>query len=229
MSLPKSSQFNFLDRGNEQTVVLIPGWATDHRIFTHLDLAANYLVMTSCLPNDFDSALINALDEHNIRRASYLGVSLGGFMAARFAAHHPARIQELILVSIREQYPAVDIEQVARYLVKNKKAYLSKFYSQCFNDECAMGVFERGLFDEYCNTFELDFLLETLQYLKEARIEDATLAGLAHVKIIHGASDRIAPCIEAYELSTRLYNADFMCLPGVGHFPFLAPGFSQMI
>ena len=39
-----SVKFKYIDRQKPETAVLVPGWATDYRIFDTLDLDYNYLM-----------------------------------------------------------------------------------------------------------------------------------------------------------------------------------------
>jgi len=52
------SEFRFFNRGFKDTLVLIPGWATDYRIFNSLDLSYNYLLTTKLYHFNFNYALL---------------------------------------------------------------------------------------------------------------------------------------------------------------------------
>lgn len=229
MTLEKSSRFKFINRKKKQTAVIIPGWATDYKIFAQLEINYNYLLTTSLFLHDFDSKLIEACKEHDLTSVSLFGVSLGGFLASRFAALHPRRIEALIMVGIRQKYPAHDIEQVIKYVTENKKAYLYKFYCRCFRDTRQMAWFKSNLLDGYLDTFETEYLLETLHYLKCASLDAAHIPSCAKIQIVHGERDRIAPIEEARQLAKDLPNADFICVKNAGHFPFLNNNFPQTI
>src|SRR3989338_731284 len=82
-------KFIALERGKKAYIALIPGWAADYRIFSALDLEFNYLLPINFSPFNFTESLLDALKEHNIERVSLFGHSLGGFVAAEFAAEHP--------------------------------------------------------------------------------------------------------------------------------------------
>ena len=42
--ISRKSEFKLIDRGFKDTILLIPGWAADYRIFDSLDLEFNYLL-----------------------------------------------------------------------------------------------------------------------------------------------------------------------------------------
>ena len=104
-----TSEFEFLPRrGFTETLLLVPGWATDHRIFAPLDLEFNYLAPVSFSPRDFQEGLLSALRRHRLDRVAVLGWSLGGYLALEFARAHPERVMEgaLFAVGMRERYDA---------------------------------------------------------------------------------------------------------------------------
>src|SRR5512135_1893728 len=126
------SAFKIWNRGFKENMVLVPGWATDSRIFSALDLHANYLLPTSIQPFHFKEDLRAFLDAQSIDKVSLFGWSSGGFLATDFALENSSRIEELILVSIRRSYPVLALKKIRGYLEKNRRAYLYKFYLECF-------------------------------------------------------------------------------------------------
>jgi pimeloyl-ACP methyl ester carboxylesterase len=205
--------------------VLLPGWASDCRIFTPLDLGFNYLVPLEPSPFNFEKSLLAALKEYNINRISLFGWSLGGFVAAKFASSQPGLIDELILVSVRKRYKEAELAQARKALEKNKKGYLAKFYARCFSDQKELSWFKKNLLKYYCRELSLDYLLRTLDYLKNCEMKPELLDGTAKIKIIHGENDRIAPLQEALDIKNKLPRAKFVGIKGAGHIPFLKKGF----
>jgi pimeloyl-ACP methyl ester carboxylesterase len=92
-------------------LVLVPGWASDWRIFNSLNLEFDYLVPLDFSPFSFEKGLLRALKKKS-GRVSLFGWSLGGFTAAGFAAKYPALIDELMLVSIRRRYLAEELGSI---------------------------------------------------------------------------------------------------------------------
>ena len=99
----------------------IPGWASDHRIFTTLNLEFNYLIPLKFSPFTFEKGLLTAIKEYNTKRFSLFGWSLGGFVGSEFASRHSDLIDEIILVSIRRRYKAKELTEIKRHLNKSKK------------------------------------------------------------------------------------------------------------
>jgi len=221
--------FKYLDRGQQKTIVLIPGWATDYRIFDSLNLKFNYLLPLNFSPFTFESSILNALKEKGIGKISLLGWSLGGFLAAEFATKYPDLVQELILVSIRKKYKEEEIAGIGELLKKSKRGYLYKFYGQCFSRKISLSRFKKNLLKTYCEEFDLEYLLRTLDYLVKARINTQELAGIGRIKIIHGESDGIAPIDEAREVQEAIAGAQFLTIKDSGHIPFLEADLGKYI
>ncbi|MDP3789036.1 MAG: alpha/beta hydrolase [Candidatus Omnitrophota bacterium] len=158
------SYFKYIDRGRKGTVALIPGWATDYRIFDSLDLDFNYLVPLDFLPFDFEEALLGAVKSANIGKVSLFGWSLGGFQAAAFASKHKDLVDRLVLVSIRKAYPSEELTKIEDRLKTNRKGYLYKFYSSCLPEKDEFARFKSTLLRYYCQKMDLDYLLKTLDY-----------------------------------------------------------------
>ncbi|MFH1678101.1 MAG: alpha/beta hydrolase [Candidatus Omnitrophota bacterium] len=225
----KSADFKFIDRGKQRSIVLIPGWATDYRIFNSLDIEFNYLIPLVFSPFTFYRSLLSALEENQLQKVSLFGWSLGGFLAFEFAAKQADFIDELILVGIRRKYSKAEIEKVKASLRKSKKACLYKFYSQCFYDKEQKLNFKKAYLKDYCRKLELDFLIEGLDYLVNAQLPIRELEKIKKLTIIHGEFDNIAPIQEAIDIKISLAHAKFVLIKDAGHLPFLREGFKQYI
>lgn len=221
--------FKYLDRGQQKTIVLIPGWATDYRIFDSLNLKFNYLLPLDFSPSTFESSILNTLGEQGIGKISLLGWSLGGFLAAELSAKYPNLVEELILVSIRKKYKKKEIAGIKELLKKNKKGYLYKFYGQCFSEKISLSWFKKNLLKTYCEQFDLEYLLKTLDYLEKAQINTQELLGIERIKIIHGESDEIAPIDEAREVQEAIAGAELITIKNSGHIPFLEADLGKYI
>ncbi|MFH1519408.1 MAG: alpha/beta hydrolase [Candidatus Omnitrophota bacterium] len=213
--------FKYLDRGQQKTMVLIPGWATDYRIFDSLNLKFNYLLPLDFSPFTFENSILNTLQERGIEKISLLGWSLGGFLAVEFATKYPDLIEELILVSIRIKYQQEEIAEIKELLKKSRRGYLYKFYGQCFSRQESLSWFKKNLLKTYCEKFDLEYLLKTLDFLEKAQINTQELSGIERIKIIHGEKDRIAPIDEAREVQQAIPNAELITIKDSGHIPFL--------
>jgi pimeloyl-ACP methyl ester carboxylesterase len=222
-----ASEFEFFPRnGFTETLLLVPGWATDHRIFRPLELEFNYLAPVSFSPRDFQEGLLSALRRHRLDRVAVLGWSLGGFLALEFARAHPERVIEgaLFAVGMRERYDAEAIEGMKGRLARNKAATLRRFYEACFSagEREARDGFERELLESYLDQMELEPLLAGLDYLASASPADAK------ARFIHGREDRIAPIAEMLAMKERRPGLRLVCMERAGHAAFLNPQFKKV-
>lgn len=229
MICAESVKFKHIERGYEDNLVLIPGWASDCRIFNTLNMKFNYIIPDSFSPSSFGSGLRKALDEGGIGKISLLGWSMGGFLAQEFAMKNPELVEDLILVSVRRRYETDGLNEIRGYLKRSRKGYLYKFYSQCFYSGEEATIFKRTLLKEYLKGMDLERLLETLDYLERAGIDTGFLKIMKGVKIVHGADDRIAPFKEAVDIKNELPDAKFIPIKECGHIPFLRKGFAEEI
>lgn len=223
------SEFKFLDRGFRDTLVLIPGWATDYRIFSSLRLNFNYIVPVKLSPFDCSRQLREFLNRQSISKISLLGWSLGGFLAAEFALKRPQMVDEVILLGIRKRYESAALKEVRRRLTKNRRGYLFKFYRECFspNDKKGLNWFRKNLLKDYLDTMMTEDLLSGLNYLTKACIDKDFLVCIKKIRIFHGCEDKIAPFKEAQELAEGLKQVELVPISGAGHIPFLSRGFEE--
>ncbi|MCP4649019.1 MAG: alpha/beta hydrolase [PVC group bacterium] len=216
-----NTKFEHIDRNYKDSLVLIPGWATDYRIFELFDLPYNYLIPTAFWPLDFEQELLLVLAERKIEEISLFGYSLGGFLAAELAVRNPDLISKVVLAGIRTHYPKKEIGLVKRLLKKDKVGYLDKFYEQCFLDNQEFLRFKEKLSKNYVQEFSLEYLLKTLDYLEQTSIDVESLNKLkTKVTLIHGEDDHIAPIQGAQTIKNKLNNCGFLLLEDVGHFLF---------
>lgn len=225
--ISQKSEFEFIDRGFKDTMVLLYGWATDQRIFSALDLDYNYLFPTKLNPFEFENELLNVLEKKSINKVCLFGWSLGSFLAAEFAKNNPGLIEQLILLSIRNKFDRGALKDIETKIKKNKKAYLHKFYLECFSgkDQNELVWFKRNLLKNYTEEMELEGLISGLGYLSGAQLDIKPLSGLEKIKIFHGVDDRIAPFKEAQEIGKRFQATKFISLQNCGHIPFLKHNF----
>lgn len=223
------SEFKLLDRAFQEAIVLIPGWATDYRIFSELELNYNYILPIKLNPFDFSAELSRFLNKKHINEISLFGWSLGGFLAAEFALSNPDRIDEVILLSIRKRYNQAPLEEIKEKITKNKKGYLFKFYHECFSDSDseAMSWFKKNLIKDYLNTIKIEDLISGLNYFSKVSLNTESLVSIKKLRIFHGLEDKIAPYKEAEKIKNCLPKVGFIGMPGVGHIPFLSKNFKE--
>ncbi|MDI6687073.1 MAG: alpha/beta hydrolase [Desulfobacterales bacterium] len=221
------NRFQYLNRGYNKVLVLIPGWGFDARIFEPLDLDFDYLLPQIKDPKRFSPDLMSALVENQIKKVSLFGWSMGGFLAISFLEEYGREFAEQIfLVSMRKSYPKKEIDSQIALLIKDRRLYLSRFYRNCFiGQKQTFAWFKERMFSSYIEMFDLDFLLNGLDYLMQQRLKTAVLKENP-VSIIHGEKDRIAPYSEMVELAKDISFPSIVVFKKSGHLPFLEPDFN---
>ena len=227
--LSLKSGFKFWERGFKDTLVLIPGWATNYRIFDGLKLDHNYLIPTRLYHCNFYQALLDAINELKIDKVALFGFSLGGFLATEFAVSFPERVSELILIGVRKCYEPKILEEIKNAIQINKRAWLYKFYLNCFSrsDLQGLGWFKKNLLKEYTDNLSLDELNLGLDYLASHALHLESLKKVEKIRIFHGSADRIVPVEEALKIKSELPQAKFILFADMGHLLFLHPGFRE--
>ncbi len=222
--------FKFVERGFKETLVLIPGWATDYRIFSGQDLDYNYLLPVKFHPFEFEKELSGALEKIPAGKISLFGWSLGGFLASGFALNNPGKVNELILLSVCHRFDPIALKEIKQKIAKNRKAYLYKFYLDCFsdNDTEAFTWFKKYLLKDYLKGMELENLISGLDYFLQASINAESLKKIGKVRIFHGGKDKIAPSGAAEYFRGASGEIKFTDMPETGHIPFLNRDFKKI-
>ena len=222
----------FIVAGGEgdPSMVLLPGWATDGRIFEGVLPGVTAVTTGPLRPDRFTTRLASFLDRAARGPVTVVGWSLGGFLAAEFAREYPDRVRRVVLVGIRREYPEGDVAAVLRSLSADPAGCLSGFYAQCFypSQMPAYRRFRAGLQAAYLREMDGVALREGLSYLASARLSGETLPACP-VAIVHGEKDVIAPFAEAEGVAREGGNATFHPLPGAAHAAFLADGFRAVV
>lgn len=222
-------EFTVVGEG-DPSVVLLPGWATDGRIFDGVLPGVTAVTTGPLRPDRFSRRLAAFLDSAARGPVTVVGWSLGGFLAAEFAREYPDRVRRVVLVGIRREYPEGDVEAVLRSLSADPGGCLSGFYTRCFypSQLPAYRRFRGRLQAAYLREMDGGALREGLSYLASARLSRETLPACP-VAIVHGEEDVVAPLAEAERLARETGNATFHPLPGAAHAAFLADGFRAVV
>ncbi len=199
--------------------VCVHGWATDARIFR-------------AAPTDalcFSPDALSAWQLPAGARLHLVGVSLGGYAAASFAARHAAQIGQLVLVGMRDRYPAAMLAAARAAFDRSPRAYLDRFYRACFGpaDGEAQAWFTQHLRAEYLAT-GVEALRSGLDLLAEQRLAPAVLRQFP-VRFVHGGDDRIAPATELAAFSTVLPRSELVIIAGSGHLSVLRPELAGLL
>lgn len=228
--MSKQSKFKLVKRGFPEILVLIPGWAADYRIFDSLELNYDYILPIEFNPFNFEKNLADFLEQCSIKKVSLFGWSLGAFLAEELAYKCAYKIDGLFLLSIRRRYNLGLLQDIERKVQKNKKAFLYKFYMDCFSpaDKFGLSWFKKNLLKKYIDELRPEELISGLDYLSSVYLKPQVLSGIEKISLFHGEEDKIAPFKEAQIIKSYLPQAKLISLKETGHMPFLNQEFKGL-
>lgn len=168
--------------------------------------------------HDYRRHYLDVFDQLGIEELSLIGQSMGGWLAANFAADHPERVRRLVLAAplglrVRE-HPTVDIfsipdEELFGYLTADPSV---------FDGHVPMPPTPEWLADRYREATSAARLLWAAPYdLKLHRwLHRVTMPTL----LVWGDQDKIVPVQQADVWAELIQGASVNVLPGVGHLLF---------
>jgi pimeloyl-ACP methyl ester carboxylesterase len=207
----------------DSAIVLLPGWATDYRIFDRFPVARTRIIPLDPITHDCSGDLAAFLRDEGISPVDFYGWSLGGALALRFARQYPELTGRVIVAAVRPSYPLAELESVRRDLKDNATAFLGDFYRRCFlpGQRDDYRWFKDTLLADYQARFAIDDLIRGLDCLGEWAFDEADLS-IRPTTILHGDLDVIAPVTEIADVAGRVVDVDFHVVSGAAHAVFLS-------
>ncbi len=188
----------------DTTVVFISGWGIDHRTFPTLRPDCNFLTLS---PNQ--TLIENYISTHcsvfNQQRLILIGFSMGAYIAQTLVKQKTIAPDKTIIIGAKTSYEPSELNNIKRFLKRQKDAYMQAFYRSCFFSDTEWLNF-KSLHNSQYSTLET--LTDQLTLLETYRLTDT--ADLW----IHGKQDAIAP----YENITT--TIDLLTIENCGHCPF---------
>lgn len=192
--------------------------ARSHRVIApdHPGFGQSPIIDSVGTPEDIAYLYSALLDELGIDKATVIGFSFGGWIAAELAVLDPHRVERLILVDaiglriagepIADQF-AMSPEQKIAFLFHDPSVAADLFPSEMTIDDIMRfyhddAAFARYAWSPFCNNPKLAGRLY--------RIAAPTL-------VLWGEHDRLVPRAHGELYSREIPNARFEILPGVGH------------
>ncbi|GHD67247.1 pimeloyl-ACP methyl ester esterase BioH [Jeongeupia chitinilytica] len=236
---------HFDSLGHGDDVVWLHGWAMNGAVWRDVagllaDDACHHLVD---LPGHGRSAadaplslamMVDALDAAFPFPVHVVGWSLGGAVAAAWAARSPDKLRSLTLVASspcfmqrpdwRSAMPEKTLAQFATSLGDDWRGTLKRFISlQAMGDEAARAV-ARRLGDELFEHGEpaLDALGEGLAILRDTDLRAEVAALDLPVLLQFGDRDTLTPLPAGAWLAQTLPQAEFVVHRGAAHVPFVS-------
>ncbi|CCD97724.1 putative enzyme with alpha/beta-hydrolase domain; triacylglycerol lipase (Esterase) [Bradyrhizobium sp. STM 3809] len=167
------------------------------------------------------SAAIKALlDAHNVAQADVVGNSVGGWVAATFAATYPERIRRLVLIDVAgframfEGQPPVNfdpdngdqMQQLIDITINPKIAKMPGLAQRAFDAYVASG--EKAISATWGKSL-----------FASPRLEDLMPKIGAPTLLLWGADDRLVPSALTDVFCRQIAGARMLLIPDAGHFP----------
>jgi pimeloyl-ACP methyl ester carboxylesterase/DNA-binding CsgD family transcriptional regulator len=169
-----------------------------------------------------ESTVLALLDHLEVERCILLGGSSGGATAAALAAHHPERVEALVLYGAFEHGAAITSPELGESLVSLVRAHWgagSRLLAEVFvptGDEEERAAFAR--FQRESATAEVAAAMLEHVYGLDAR--DVLPQVTARTLVVHRRSDSTIPYERGREVAARIPAAQLVTLGGREHFPW---------
>lgn len=201
----RSTVLIFANNVKNEKSCYFPGWNRNEKTYKKLIKLAPAGWKIYCLSyqklipfgnvKDLNEKVLEFLKEKNIEEASFLGVSLGGVLAIRFAIEHPKKIDRLFLVDSEGVYEG-DSSVRALKNVAIKKDLLDSL---------------KVLFTFFRNPI-LSF--RTGRFAHYADIQEDAKKIKVPTTIIWGDKDKVTPIWRGERLHSLIPNSKFVTVPG---------------
>jgi 3-oxoadipate enol-lactonase len=168
---------------------------------------------------------LQVLDEAGIECAHVVSASLGGMIAQHLAAHHPERVDRLVLActhpGVEDGYPMpqVTVDLFAQAPTLDPKVALRRFVDNALGVSPPAGLADEVYAYRLANPPDMNGWLAqaaagtTFAGVDLARIEAPTL-------VVTGTHDNVIDCRNSELLAERIPNARLERLEGAGHLFF---------
>jgi malonyl-CoA O-methyltransferase len=217
-----SHSFLNIDQGLEAKTptVFLPGWGFDGRILRLLKPSPSWIYPEAFLdPDILEQDLLHFLTSKNIKPIRIIGWSMGAMLGLNFVAKYPEKVESLILISLRPQWPEHEIKELQVEFAENPEAFIKNFYRKCFlGDKQSYRNFCKTVEPFYLNAIDMNVerLQRGLEFLKKFTLPSPVTP--ISVRLIHGKQDIIAPVTEMATLKGSIVEV----LENSGHAVFLA-------
>ncbi len=176
-------------------------------------------------PEFFSEFLKNFLVASEIKRPYLIGSSLGGQIAAEFAASYPQDIEKLVLVSpsgiMKQSTPALEAYIMAALYPNEQNAKNAFELMECsgekINETIVNGFIERMRLPNAKLAF-----MSTLLGIKNSELITSKLQTISiPTMIIWGAIDPVIPIQYADHFVSTIQDCRFFRMNGCGHTPYV--------
>ncbi len=237
----KNIQIAFTAQGKGEAIVLLHGFLENSTMWENVipTLEKNYQVITIDLLGhgnterlgyihtieEMAQTVSHVLDHLQIEKASFLGHSMGGYVALAFAELFPTRIQKLLLLNstpLADSPERVDNRNRAIRLVKqNKDAFISMAITNLFGKESREQLREKiNVLIKEAQQLPTENIVAVMEGLKTRKDRTHILKNFTGEKIfLAGEEDEIVP-LESLQQLAKETNTQLKTFRG-GHMTHL--------
>lgn len=216
--------FNYINRGYGEWLLLIPGWGFISNIFSRLDLAFNYILPAAPVTGDITRHITAITHVSGIKKIHLLGWSLGATVAAIILKERAAMVETTSLISVMQRFSATDAEKVYEDIRRNRQDALKKFHRLCFTGQKKDHAwFTERLQKETIRQWDRHSLESGLRFLVDHQF-DSTILREKDVWCFQGSRDIVSPL----NRSPCRHFERLHIIKGAGHLPFLTETFHSL-
>jgi len=234
------AKINYVEAGSGPVVVLLHGLGgnTTNWQFNIQPLAQKYRVI---VPDQIgfgksDKPLINYristyvdfldafLKELKIERASFVGNSMGGWVAALYTLAHPQKVERLVLVDAAGLLPTHDLDlPLLMKLNPSTREGMKELVSKVFYNKA---IFMSDMFIDASMRARINagdgYTIRSLSesILRREDFLDGRLAGIKHpTLVIWGREDGVLPLSDGQRFQKEIPGAQLLIFEQCGHVP----------
>ncbi len=171
------------------------------------------------------SLVAGVLDQLGVSEATFVGASMGGYLAMAMLRHHPERVHQLVLADSRARSddPSVAQRRSAQQAQLREGTEPEVLAKETVEGLLSSGSMSRTDLVEYVHALaagaDVDGWIAALEAMKD-RPDSMLLLRQADVRalVIVGELDRVTPIAEAMSLRSLL-KGELVVVPNVGHLP----------
>ena len=232
-------KLNYIQKGEGHHLILIHGLSDDLRLWSHLipELSANYCTLaldlrghgSSSKPNtsysieQFSMDIYSLLVKLDIKKAHFIGFSMGGAIAQEFAVNYPDMVSALVLIS-SFSYASSDLNI---RLLKLRESLVKGGFAAFFDEIIPMVLTPEFIEEnraelnhvreEKIKTESREALISTINACMKFDIKDKLSMISKPVLIISGKEDVLTPDELAEKTHKLIKGSKYKIIENVGH------------
>lgn len=171
---------------------------------------------------DYADDLMAVMDQCDIRRATLVGLSMGGMIAQSVAAKAPERVAGLVLCSTAARIGSADLwaQRIADVEAKGMAAMADPILERWFSPEWRAGnPGSLGLWRNMLSRLPVEGYTAACTALRDGDLSDSTPRWRGPTLCIVGERDGSTPPDVVAELAALIDGARLETIAGVGHLP----------